>query len=398
MKNSIIIYVVFLYLFVFFGFQPLSILVKSPILVLLFFVIYNSGDQRTINSNFAKILIIQIVFIIANLLSCYYYRGQGIVQSLTGPYLSTITILFYFCLGKHNLNIKQLESVLTALTLTGCTCYIIQTLNPTTPLFVTENVTEDVELGTLSRFRISGQCIISFGYFLAFNKYLVQKKIKHIITASICLLCILLMGFRIISAALLLGSFILLAKYYRFSIKIFIPVVTIFFLLLIFMQTSWGGLVFSSLFERGDQSFVNNDYIRVVSWNYHMKEFFVSPLERFLGAGIPYYSETGGSVYGREIARLQNMGYIYQDWGIIGYSWMRGVVPIACIIWFSLKGFFIKVEKQFYYLGTWLVFMVLASLLSAEMFRTGALVLQLTVLVMLDQLKVDRNECVFINA
>ena len=111
----------------------------------------------------------------------------------------------------------------------------------------------------------------------------------------------------------------------------------------------------------------------------------------FLGAGVPVITDYETSDYGKLISDLQQMGIIYQDWGMLGYSWIIGVVPICGIIYYCMKSFFIKVPAEYTYIGVWCLFLVFSSITTAEIFRPGAFFLQMFSLAMLDQILIINN-------
>lgn len=388
LNSTFAITLFFLIFLSFFGFAYLPHLSSSVGILMLAFL-YASGTRAKYKSHFSRILIIFYFFTFLNLLSCYFFREQSLWQSFRYAYIGLYIYGAYFVLRRIDLPIKHIEKSLLILSVIFTICYLIQFLNPNTPLFISSEAIEQMtSIDEQVRFRFVGQAIISLGYFLALNKYFATKKIGYIFIALFGVLCIILFGFRSLLAAFLISTIILSWKYYRFSKALFIRLFTVAILLIIAFSTEWGATVLNNMLERNqDSNFANEDYIRVLSFNYHVTEYFKSPLEFILGSGNPVIPVAGAaSKYGKDIQDLQDMGFIYQDWGVIGYSWIRGIVPILCIGWYCIKSLRICVPKEYYYLGVWLFFLLIGSITTAEIFRPGAPFLQMVALFMIDKL------------
>lgn len=372
----------------FFGFAYLPH-ITSTAGIILFFLLYILSPPPKYKSHFTKILVIFFIFTFINMLSCYYFRQQPFWQSFRYAYIGFYIYGAYFVFRRINLPIKHIENSIYILSAIFVVCYLIQFFNPTVPLFISSEAVEQMSaIDEQVRFRFTGQAIISLGCFYSLNKYFATKKVKYVIMTSFALLCIILFGFRTLLAAFIIATVILSWKYYRFSKALFIRLFVIAILVIIVFSTEWGATVLNNMMERNESSnLTNTDYIRVISFNYYTTEFFKSPVEFILGSGNPVIlAGEGVSEYGKDIQDLQDKGFIYQDWGIIGYSWIRGIIPVLCIGWYCVKALNTKVPKEFYYLGVWLFFLLIGSITTAEIFRPGAPFLQMLALYMIDKL------------
>lgn len=388
MTSTSFLFIFILYFLAFFGFAPLSWLGSVSRGIIIFILLFLNSKRPKYKANFSSIIILLYFFIFLNMVSCYINRNQSIYESIRYCYLGTYIYTAYFLLRRFDLNIKNIENAFYYLLILFVACYIFQFFNPTMPLFISEDVISARQFSTSQqRFRFYGQAILSLGFFMCLNKFLLTKKNKYLYIMILAFFCILLLGFRSLTAALFVSILILFYKLYGLKRKTFSAIFTIVIILCIFMITPWGSNVYSNMMERQkEQTFDNSDYIRMVSLNYHYTEFFHNTTEMILGAGEPATARGNynGSSYSRDIANLQERGFIYQDWGIVGYSWIKGIGTILCIILYCIKGFTLKVEKEYYYLGVWLLFLVLGSITTAEMFRPGAPFLMMVVLALLD--------------
>ena len=77
------------------------------------------------------------------------------------------------------------------------------------------------------------------------------------------------------------------------------------------------------------------------------------------------------------------------DWGLGIGDWGLGIVPILCIMFYCIKAFLLKVPKEYMYLGVWLLFLVISSFATAEIFRPGSPFMQMVVLAIIDQVIIN---------
>lgn len=372
----------------FFGFAYLPH-ITSAVGIILFSLLYISSPPPKYKSHFTKILLFFFIFTFINMLSCYYFRQQPLWQSFRYAYIGFYIYGAYFVFRRINLPIRHIENSIYILSAIFTVCYLIQFFNPTVPLFISSEAVEQMSaVDEQVRFRFIGQAIISLGCFYSLNKYFATKKVKYVILTSFALLCIILFGFRTLLAAFIIATIILSWKYYRFSKALFIRLFVVAILAIIVFSTEWGATVLNNMMERNESSnLANTDYIRVISFNYHTTEYFKSPVEFILGSGNPVIlAGEGASAYGKEVQDLQDTGFIYQDWGVIGYSWIRGIIPVLCVGWYCIKALTIAVPKEYYYIGVWMFFLLIGSITTAEIFRPGAPFLQMLALYMIDKL------------
>ena len=391
MKSVWGLFLLLLFFLGFFGFQYIPLFGIRFLSILLLIILYSKGSNVKGKYNFDNSIYILMIFLFINMLSCSYFRSQSISSSFRNEYINYYILFVYFVFRRYEINISKIEKALVYLNILFCMCYIWQFLNPNIPAFVSPDVTEAVRESDLQqRFRFCGQAILSLGLFLAVNKMIISKNKKYLIVIIPSLICTLLLGFRSLTFALLISLLILVVKIKGVKKELLSYIIFFSLCIVLFYISPWGERVFSEMMERQESQTINNeDYIRMINLDYHLYHFFSSPLEMFLGAGIPVITDNETSSYGKMITDLQLHGIIYQDWGLLGYSWILGIVPILCIIFYSIKAFLLKVPKEYMYLGVWLLFLVISSFATAEIFRPGSPFMQMVVLAIIDQVIIN---------
>ena len=111
----------------------------------------------------------------------------------------------------------------------------------------------------------------------------------------------------------------------------------------------------------------NEDYIRVVQFEYFENSFFHDIWERIFGAGIPL----GSSVYGKFWAPINASGIQFVDWGLIGASWMLGTITVLGMIHYSCKAISVKVPSRYMYVCLWFIFLLSSAITNWEFCRNG---------------------------
>lgn len=97
-----------------------------------------------------------------------------------------------------------------------------------------------------------------------------------------------------------------------------------------------------------------------------------------MGSGIPEQR----TAYGKEQNDLAKVGIFYVDWGIIGMSWMLGVITLIGMIGYMLTAIK-KSWKMEPYIPMWLIYMLLVSVTTGEFIRDGSFIVQALVLALI---------------
>lgn len=307
--------------------------------------------------------------LVGSTVSCYIFRGQNPVetfQTLTYYY----GILFYFYLKKSRFNLNQVEHALVILIIVFDIAYIIQYYlidYGINFLNIDDWMLGESAIGG-NRLRVQGSALYNIGIFLGIVKYNKTKKIVFIIIAMLGLYVMLLSGFRQLIVSFALVMVFYMYKNVRWG-KVKIKHVLMFLVLLIMVffmiqqpaiQEKIVGMAARS--EDG-QNFGNDDYVRMVQLYFYTHDFFKSPIEALLGAGIPR-KETAYMKWFEDQPT-------FVDWGLIGQAWVLGPLTVLGFVLFSWKAIKTKVALQYKYISLWYIFLLLSSITNYEFVRNG---------------------------
>ena len=339
------------------------------VLVGVFFFYYKKG------TSYSKPISIFVVSCFLSILSCMYFRNESPV-SIMGEYNIYLMIVFYFVLCKYNVSIEVLEKVLFWAFIIFCFCYLYQVSVYPKLVFLDKNNQYNETIDVLNRrIRMVGMSINSLGYFYTLNKIL-EKKMNYILPMLLSLICMLLFGFRTLLFFSAVFSIIMIIRFNGFSKKLVLWCALGGLGAYLLYLTPIFQTVFEGMMERqeSDQTFGNKDYIRYATLFHYYGHHYKSTVEMFLGSGL--CNRALRTSYSLEILRNESYGLHYYDWGLLGISWMTGVLSLIGMLWWSLKAAFAKLPKKYLYLSVWFGYILTCAFTSAEFVRQGCFLIQ----------------------
>jgi hypothetical protein len=224
------------------------------------------------------------------------------------------------------------------------------------------------------RIRMFAQGFSSLGYFFGINKLISQKKPIYLLLIILNFSVILLMGFRTMSVMLIFCTFILVVRLTGFNKNLVTYTALISILIFFLSQSPLFSNVIERMFERNEtQNFSDKDYIRIQQWDYYTQQHFKNPVEYFFGSGLPFL---GSGDYGNYMENLFKVQLNYADLGLLSLSWMVGVIPVFAMLLYSIKAIKSRVDKKYYYVGCWFLYMLSISITTFEFTRYGNFIVQ----------------------
>lgn len=333
---------------------------------------------------FRRQIICIVFFFLTNALSCYVFRGQSILLSFLGSSL-ILELFFMYYFSMKNFSIVKTEQVLKILLYSFLCCYIFQLLVFPKPYFIGASVDWVINSPTPYRFiYLNGLVLSPLGIFFFLNKYLVDKNKMYLLMFFVCIVLLLVRGFRSMSVAAIVSIMYFFYKYdnklLSFKKIMYISgcllVVSIMINFIPFVNES-----VTRMIERNStgSSLDNDDYIRVVGLNYFLHDHFHNWIEFILGSGFPNVSSNYGKYMG-ELVQYRLINYV--DWGMIGLSWIAGIPLVLCIIWYMIVCVRAQVPKQYKYINGWFLFLLLTSFFDPEAYSKCAMLVQAILLYM----------------
>ncbi len=307
-----------------------------------------------------------IIGFICSSISCLYYRGQSLIESFQALnwYYG---IFFYFFLKAKKVELKTLDKALPILIIILDIAYIVQyhlidygiNFMHISDSYLNEKAIEG------NRLRVVSSGLYSLGIFYGLNNYKETGKYQYVILVILGGYIMLLSGFR----QLLVSTGISIIFYmYKTGVKITFKQILgigafLFIGYYIYNMPDIQNKLQGMINRNEDQSFGNEDYVRLLQLRYYLYQHFKSPIEWFFGSGLPYYKSS--------YARYIENSYSYVDWGLLGQSWALGILTVIGFIKFSVTAIKVKVPLKYAYISLWYIFLLSASITNYEFMRNG---------------------------
>lgn len=358
--------------------------------------IHKNKFRRCINTLFVSLFLFSIV----NCISCYFYRHQQ--PWVTFYHWAPIFLLFlYYPLRTLKLPIKSWENVIFYLFLIECVVELIQNLFPSLLLF---NMTSgNWKFLNENRVRVYGNAILYIGNLFCFNKALLEnygtKKWLYWIMYFVSLMFMLLGGYRIVMLSNIVASLILFIRIRGLGIRYYIISGIIAIILGGVSTLSVVQDRISEIEERSvNQNFNNENYARMITLNYYLNDYFINPVELFLGSGLVqrqvkedtndvFTNKKYESKYSSDVSMMSARFHIYPiDWGLLGFSWEAGIPATLILVIIAIIFICTKLDNRYLYISAWGMFILLFSITNGRYYSHHNLIYSAILLVLCDKI------------
>lgn len=383
-------YILLLVVFLFSGGFGFVNILPRFVSVGLLLLLLTLNFKRAESSIYNKAFFVMGAGLFASMLACYFFRAQSVLESFfAASNILQLSLFFYFC--RKKVKIQDLAWVLSNVGVIVSLLYLLQYVLFLFGIHLKEVDDSMLAKGEDVRFRIVCSGAIYFAYFQNLYDFMKLKRHskKNLVIIVLTGTVALIMNFRMILLAMAICS-ILLLRLMKLPIGKIVKYVIIFALVgVAFFSTDFVQHKIEVMMERqnGKHNFNNDDYARIREWNYYTKIHFQNALERITGSGLP----SSKSSYGVKMTSLEeDYGIFYADWGLIGYSWVVGILSVLGMLYYSFIAY--KGSKSLPYLNIWFLFMVGASALTAEFIRAGNFMIQALVLAYIAKLRIYETQ------
>ncbi len=366
-----IIKLLLLFIFILNGFGIFGL----PHTLILFPIICFANKIFIKQTPYRTALLLILLGIVLSFIPAYLYRGQSFLDTFRAS-SNYCYIITFFALLQLRPSLRQAEKAMVYLSLIVSGLYLIQyILLPMGILILPIESSLEATSVEAERFRIAGSGIFSLAYFYGLNRYILKNDLKYLAISCINLLPIILMGFRTMLAGIAIFSLVLLYKATEGKVGKMVKYLSVACVIgIVVLQIPAVAGRVNYMIEKqseGNQSFSNEDYIRLIQLNYFTTEYPEGILDRILGSGLAFEKTS----FGRSQDELWSRGIYWMDWGLIGLMWVLGPITVLAMIWLNIKCCRIIPHKSIYYVGIWFIYLITVSLITAEYFRAGNFVI-----------------------
>lgn len=337
---------------------------------------------------FSKVLKIYFLFIVVNIITCYIFRRQSPLVSIYG-WGTFFLILYYPVFDSFNYKSRFWEKVLLWLYCIFLICYFCQYFLRFSgiQIFYLDSTLEQLEDSSVVRLYADG--VLSLGVFFCLNRWITKHSKKYMIFFVLGLIAEILLSSRIRWVILPLACIYLFYKMYGFSAKTIKYLIVGLGLFIAFLQTDIARERIDYVLEKAErQSFNNDSYVRVLLIDYFQNEHFKTPVEHFMGSGMPKLNAARANLALSSYSRYMSSLFIDDDFycydmGYLGLSWLAGI-PFALVLLFLLFSVFRKkVPKNYLYIGAWELYLLMSGWFNEEVFGFTNMICQVLALTIL---------------
>lgn len=356
--------------------------------LILFFLLRAKAMIKIKKMYFDRQLLWYVSFVFISCISSAFFRNQtNILTNFFECYIY-INIVFYYFLYYQKIRAKDCERALLYLCIIFCVLYILQYL--VWPVAIFKGALDEINVNDeQKRIRMACSMLATISYFFGINSFLVTKCKTKLVYSVLGFIPIILVGFRSQTVMLLILTFVMILNVSKIK-QSFIYVACGLFILYMISDIPFVSDKIQEMLGRqeSDSTFLNEDYIRYQEFDYYTSHF-ANFKEWLFGSGIPVY----GTPYFSYIMKSYDQNLYWNDWGIIGLSWMIGIISVLLLVSIIVRALFIKVEKSKLYLKYTLILSLLISIAtSAELFRPGNLLIVGIIIYLLENFKMEKYD------
>lgn len=294
-----------------------------------------------------KLISVSILF---SMVMAYLSWGQ----SFSSSYKATFPLMLWFAFfyfTRHKLSIKQIENVIILFGIIYTILFFFQFTHSDVVYFGWQD--EFMEERGVIRINFPGAGLFFLFAFFVINKVTEQQSLERrflwIAAALICVLVVVLQVTRQSIAVLILIYLFHLVRNSSMTYKVLTGLLVG---CIAFVVLNIDNPIVKGLQEvQNDTASQGDDYIRILSGTYFLKDLSPNTASRILGNGVPYYRPYDASNYGLYTHYLQEeFNYYLDDVGIIAFYTMFGVGAVIGYLLIFFNSFKIKLPPKYQYL------------------------------------------------
>ena len=347
-----------------------------------------------------KLLIMYVLLAFLNIITCYIFRKQSLYVSLLS-WVTLLYFLYYLTFRTWNLSIDLWEKVIIHQFLFLLFLFFLKNVFYDWD-FIKLDLSDD-KLDFESRVRIYSDAFLELGYLFFLNKFLVRNNPISLFFSIMAFLFIFLQGFRMMIVMGVLVSIIMILRIYSLSLRsLLISIAAFSVIVMVSLQFEIVQDKIEEIMQRNEtDNFANDDYVRILDIEYTYTDFFINGYELILGAGKTFVYNLNDekkrphflSQYSIDRSMLAtNQHYYPVDLGFIGLSWECGILFTIVIVVLFLYLWKIKVDKQYYYISCYGLYMIFVGITNAQGYYQGNLICLAVLYVIADQASIQYKD------
>lgn len=363
--NTVVFYIFPLLLMRFFTFNRISLDLQSGFSYMSILILFSMTFKVLVGSKYLNIKYFPhmkcILFsVLISILMSTIFWNQGLYRSIT---VSTplLGIIYYFFLIKSQPSLNDVKRLVYIYTSVYIIIWLYAFIKVPEVVFDVVNLEGEIDEGRgVFRLNIIGRQFLVFGFFLALNNWIMNKKLLYLFVATICFVFIIFQVTRqVILLSFIIGIIYILLMYkYRYLLVIIGVTCFIFANNLKFNDDSLvGGLI-----SRSEVQLDNNkseDDIRLQATSFYLNEFPNNFLTSFFGNGV-HYNKGELGIYLTKINR--NYFYFLSDVGYVSMYIVLGLFGLILYLLLFIKISFSKINSNRFFAKLFIIYMLFSNI------------------------------------
>lgn len=334
------------------------------------------------NMRFKYAIFVLVIGLIINSIAAFLNLRQS--PKLTILSFSFYYFIFlYFALHYFRFKRKFMESTIIIFGVIYSIIFVIQYKIYPTVIFNSDAISA-VEA---RQFEIIGHGFLMLAYFLALNRFLINRKVINLVLALGFMMVLMKSDFRTLIAGALITSAFMVYKLVRFNARDFFIIVFIVLAFIGLMQYRGVAYIIDKMISQTESNIEEGDkYVRLIQL-----EFFYKRYPR----NLSYYIMGGGKPAGEENIKNYdpfamgqdyhgNYNIVWVDIGLLGFFVVVGGIATLGLLWYTLKAIFIKLPRETLYLNMYFFYLLIVSFTNEEIYRDGIFAVQAIGLYLID--------------
>jgi hypothetical protein len=334
---------------------------------------------------FTKPIIYLFVTLIVSAISCFVHHSQA-------PFLTIFSMryfsyfLVYFILLRFGVDKKTVIKTIIAGAFVYMLVLTIQTI--IYPNIIVPPRNAGFSRGFF-RLRLEGVGFVTLTGFYALNTFLLDKtKKKYLCLYLLCLIFVLVLGFRTLLLTYFFSS-ILLVLYINNSVQKIMLIGILFVCagLLSLQIKLIQDFVFDSIALTQEQISEGDDYIRFLTFDFLFDRVNKNFWSLFFGNGRGFLGTDYGDLILIRGSKIN--GFIAADLGLIGFVFYYGILSLIAFLNIVRKAVVIKLPKHGIYLKVFFIYLTISSITTSEIYRDGVFGVMMMALYLITYMRHD---------
>jgi hypothetical protein len=183
----------------------------------------------------------------------------------------------------------------------------------------------------------------------------------------------------------------MIMRMFRFNVKDFAIVTFAILLFVGLLQFKGVSDTLNGMISKSESDLkLGKSYVRIIEFEFFFKKYPQNMSYFIIGGGRP----SGPNLwrYNPQAAMGLNYNIVWVDIGLLGFFMVIGGIATLGILWYTLKAIFIKLPRDYFYLSSYFLYLLIVSFTNEEIYRNGIFTVHAIGLYLIDVAVREKSE------